>query len=223
MGIGIPKAYPGPWRVGSGFRNFIPIGYEFGSGSKFHCKCKSGLHIGIVGLGLGGLGRVAVKFAKAFRSKLLQNLRKNLKNQTIINHSFVLILKQNDKMQVATSTLHATIDTVFAVHPLLRFLNLLKNHAKYIMLGAPEKPLELPVFPIFMGKKSMAGSNIEGLKETEEILNFAAKHGITTDVEVIQKDYVNTAIEHLVKNDVRYRFGIDVGNTLNCCLDSCCI
>nr|WKU61923.1 cinnamyl alcohol dehydrogenase-like 5 [Rauvolfia serpentina] len=176
---------------------------------------KPGLHIGVVGL--GGLGHVAVKFVKAFGSKVTVISTSPSKKEEALKNlgadSF-LVSRDADAMQAAASTLHAIIDTVSAVHPLLPLISLLKNHAKYIMLGAPEKPLELPVFPMLMGRKIVAGSNIGGLKETQEMLNFAAEQGITANVEVVPIDNANTALERLAKNDVRYRFVIDVGNTL---------
>ncbi|MCH87007.1 cinnamyl alcohol dehydrogenase [Trifolium medium] len=82
------------------------------------------------------------------------------------------------------------------------------------MVGAPEKPLELPLFPLIMGRKLIAGSGIGGMKETQEMIDFAAKHNVKPDIEVIPVDYVNTAMERLVKADVKYRFVIDIGNTL---------
>ncbi|KAL1542870.1 cinnamyl-alcohol dehydrogenase [Salvia divinorum] len=85
---------------------------------------------------------------------------------------------------------------------------------KLILVGAPEKPLELPAFPLIMGRKTVAGSIIGGIKETQEMIDFAAKHNIVADVEIIPIDYVNTAMERLAKADVKYRFVIDVGNTL---------
>ncbi|KAL3527499.1 hypothetical protein ACH5RR_012155 [Cinchona calisaya] len=176
---------------------------------------KPGLRIGVVGL--GGLGHVAVKFAKAFGAKVTVISTSPSKKEEALKEfgadSF-LVSRDAEAMQAAAGTLDGILDTVSAVHPILPLLSLLKNHAKYILLGAPGKPLELPVFPLLMGRKIVAGSNIGGIKETEEMLNFAAEHGITADVEVIPIDYVNTAIERLAKNDVRYRFVIDVGNTL---------
>ncbi|KAL3527575.1 hypothetical protein ACH5RR_012231 [Cinchona calisaya] len=176
---------------------------------------KPGVHIGVVGL--GGLGHVAVKFAKAFGAKVTVISTSPSKKEEALKEfgadSF-LVSRDAEAMQAAAGTLHGIIDTVSAVHPILPLLSLLKNHAKYILLGAPGKPLELPVFPLLLGRKIVAGSAIGGIKETEEMLNFAAEHGITADVEVIPIDYVNTAIERLAKNDVRYRFVIDVGNTL---------
>ncbi|KAM7519785.1 hypothetical protein LguiB_018747 [Lonicera macranthoides] len=176
---------------------------------------KPGLCIGIVGL--GGLGHVAVKFAKAFGAKVTVISTSAAKKEEAIKKlgadSF-LVSRNPDEMQAATGTLDAILDTVSAVHPLLPLVNLIKAHGKLILVGAPDKPLELPVFPLLMGRKIVAGSNIGGLKETQEMIDFAAKHGITADVEVIPMDYVNTAIERLAKADVRYRFVIDVGNTL---------
>ncbi|VVA38926.1 Hypothetical predicted protein, partial [Prunus dulcis] len=114
----------------------------------------------------------------------------------------------------AVGTMDGIIDTVSAVHPLLPLIALLKSNGKLVMVGAPEKPLELPVFPLLMGRKMVGGSNIGGVKETQEMIDFAAKHNITAEVEVIPIDYVSTAMERLAKADVRYRFVIDVGNTL---------
>ncbi|XP_028114044.1 probable mannitol dehydrogenase [Camellia sinensis] len=106
------------------------------------------------------------------------------------------------------------LDTVFADHSLLPLLGLLKSHGKLIMLAASNKPLDLPAFPLLMGRKLVGGSTIGGLKETQEMIDFAAKHNITADIEVISMDYVNTAMERLEKVDVKYRFVIDVANTL---------
>ncbi|KAF5747311.1 Geraniol dehydrogenase 1 [Tripterygium wilfordii] len=91
---------------------------------------------------------------------------------------------------------------------------LLKYHGKLVMVGVPEEPLELPVFPLLMGRKMLGGSMIGGMKETQEMIDFAAKHKITPDIEVIPIDYVNAAMERLLKADVKYRFVIDIANTL---------
>ncbi|KAE8706317.1 putative mannitol dehydrogenase [Hibiscus syriacus] len=111
-------------------------------------------------------------------------------------------------------TLDGIIDTVSASHPVMPLLGLLKSHGKLIMLGAPSKPLEIPVFSLLAGRKTVAGSGIGGMKETQEMIDFAAKHDIKADIEVIPMDYVNKAMERLEKADVRYRFVIDIGNTL---------
>ncbi|XP_062019619.1 probable mannitol dehydrogenase [Rosa rugosa] len=175
---------------------------------------KPGMHVGVVGL--GGLGHVAVKFAKAMGVKVTVISTSPNKEEAVkhLGADSFLVSRDHDKMQAAIGTMDGIIDTVSAQHPLLPLIGLLKSHGKLVMVGAPEKPLELPVFPLLMGRKMVAGSGIGGMKETQEMINFAAKHNITADIEVIPIDYLNTAMERLAKADVRYRFVIDIGNTL---------
>ncbi|KAB2051967.1 hypothetical protein E1A91_A12G090500v1 [Gossypium mustelinum] len=176
---------------------------------------RPGLHIGVVGL--GGLGHVAVKFAKAMGVKVtVISTSPNKKKEALENlgaDSF-LVSRDQDQLQGAIGTLDGIIDTVSAQHPVLPLLALLKSHGKLVLLGAPEKPLELPVFPLIQGRKVIGGSLIGGMKETQEMIDFAAKHDVKPDIEVIAMDYVNTAMERLLKADVKYRFVIDIGNTL---------
>ncbi|KAF7829261.1 putative mannitol dehydrogenase [Senna tora] len=175
-----------------------------------------GLHVGVVGL--GGLGHMAVKFAKAFGAKVtVISTSPNKKNEAIQNlgaDSFI-VSREQDEMQAAMGTLDGIIDTVSAEHPLLPLIGLLKPNGKLVLVGAPERPLQLPVFPLLQGRKIVAGSGIGGMKETQEMIDFAAKHDVKPDIEVIPMDYVNTAMERLLKADVKYRFVIDIGNTLN--------
>nr|QSL78019.1 Alcohol dehydrogenase like, zinc-type 1 cytoplasmic [Nigella sativa] len=182
---------------------------------KYFGLCTPGMHLGIVGL--GGLGHVGVKFAKAFGMKVTvisTSISKKKEAIEQLGADEFLISKDDEQMQAATGTLDGIIDTVSAAHPLLPLLSLLKNHGKLVMVGAPEKPLELPAFPLLMGRKLVGGSGIGGIKETQEMIDFAAKHNITADIEVIPIDYVNTALERLSKGDVKYRFVIDVANSL---------
>ncbi|VFQ99671.1 unnamed protein product [Cuscuta campestris] len=176
---------------------------------------KPGMNIGVVGL--GGLGHMAVKYAKAFGSKVTVISTSAGKKQEAIERfgadSF-LISRDPEQMQAAASTLDGIIDTVSVVHPLMPLLSLLKTNGKLVLVGAPEKPLDLPVFPLIMGRKLVAGSCIGGIKETQEMLDFSAKHNITPDVEIVPVDYINTALERLVKADVKYRFVLDIGKTL---------
>ncbi|XP_021275387.1 probable mannitol dehydrogenase [Herrania umbratica] len=116
--------------------------------------------------------------------------------------------------EAAIGTLDGIIDTVSAQHPLLPLIGLLKTNGKLVLVGAPEKPLELPSFPLLQGRKIVGGSMIGGMKETQEMMDFAAKHSVKPDIEVIPIDYVNTAMERLLKADVKYRFVIDIGSTL---------
>ncbi|XP_070031468.1 8-hydroxygeraniol dehydrogenase-like isoform X1 [Nicotiana tomentosiformis] len=176
---------------------------------------KPGMHIGVVGL--GGLGHMAVKFAKAFGTKVTVISTSASKKQEAMERlgadSF-LVSRDPDQMQAAAGSLDGIIDTVSAIHPLLPLINLLKTNGKLVIVGAPDKPLELPVFPLLLGRKLLAGSCIGGMKETQEMVDFAAKHNITPDIEVVPMEYVNTALDRLLKSDVKYRFVLDIGNTL---------
>ncbi|CAN4114801.1 unnamed protein product [Withania somnifera] len=199
---------PSPIMTYNGITTYSPLKY-FGLD-------KPGMHIGVVGL--GGLGHMAVKFSKAFGTKVTVISTSLSKKDEAIEHlgahSF-LVSRDPDQMQAAVGSLDGIIDTVSAIHPLLPLIDLLKPHGKLVMVGAPDKPLELPIHPLLMGRKLVAGSAIGGIKETQEMLDYAAKHNVTPDVEVVPMDYVNTALERLSKSDVKYRFVLDIGNTLN--------
>ncbi|XP_008236502.1 PREDICTED: probable mannitol dehydrogenase [Prunus mume] len=176
---------------------------------------KPGMHVGVVGL--GGLGHVAVKFAKALGARVtVISTSPNKKDEAIksLKADAFLVSREQDQMKAAMGTMDGIIDTVSAVHPLLPLIGLLKCDGKLVMVGLPEKPFELPITPLVLGRKIIAGSCIGGIKETQEMIDFAAEHNITSDIEVIPIDYLNTATERLLKADVRYRFVIDVANTL---------
>lgn len=174
------------------------------------------MHIGVVGL--GGLGHLALKFAKAFGAKVtVISTSPDKKNHALqnLNADGFLISHDQNQMQAAVGTLDGIIDTASGVHSLGPLTDLLKSYGILVMLGVPNKPLELPVFSLIFGRKAIAGSSIGSLKETQEMIDFAAEHGITADVEIIPMDYVNTAMERLAKNDdVRFRFVIDIANSL---------
>ncbi|KAF7120455.1 hypothetical protein RHSIM_Rhsim13G0121400 [Rhododendron simsii] len=184
---------------------------------KYFGLSEAGMHLGVVGL--GGLGHLAVKFAKAFGMKVtVISTSPNKKEEAIEQFAAdsFLVSHDTEQMQASTSTMDGIIDTVSAPHPLNPLVDLLNCNGKLILLGAPDlkKPAELSIFPLLVGRKLIAGSAAGGLKETQEMLDFAGKHNITADVEVIQMDYVNTAMKRLAKGDIRYRFVIDIGNTL---------
>ncbi|KAL3527491.1 hypothetical protein ACH5RR_012147, partial [Cinchona calisaya] len=176
---------------------------------------KPGTHLGVVGL--GGLGHVAVKFAKAWGLKVTVISTSPGKKEEAINHlgadSF-LVSTDQEQMQAAIGTLDGIYDTVSAVHPLMPLFGLLKPDGKLIVVGAPSKPLEVDIPVLIVGRKMLGTSAVGGLKETQEMIDFAEKHNITADIEIISMDYINKAMERLEKGDVRYRFVIDVGNTL---------
>ncbi|CAI0474272.1 unnamed protein product [Linum tenue] len=176
---------------------------------------RPGMKVGVVGL--GGLGHVAVKFAKAMGAKVTVISTSPAKKEEAIRNlgadSF-LISRDQDEMKAAMGSFDGIIDTVSADHPLVPLIGLLKTNGKLVLVGAPPKPLELPAFSLLMGRKMVGGSGIGGMKETQEMLDFAAKHGVAAEVEVVPVEYVNEAMERLERADVKYRFVIDVGNTL---------
>ncbi|KAH9712635.1 Cinnamyl alcohol dehydrogenase 8 [Citrus sinensis] len=179
-----------------------------------HGLDKPGMHVGVVGL--GGLGHMAVKFAKAMGVKVTVISTSPSKKKDAIERlgaDTFLFSHDPDEMQSAVSTLDGIIDTVTGFHPLLPLLGLLKYNGKLVIVGGPDK-LELPVPPLLFGAKAVVGCFVGGMKETQDMLNFAAEHNITADIETISIDNANTALERLEKGDVRYRFVIDVGNTL---------
>jgi len=176
---------------------------------------KPGMKVGVVGL--GGLGHVAVKLAKAMGTivtVISTSPRKKQEALEVLGADSFLVSSNPEEMQAAMGTLDGIIDTVSAVHPLVPLLFLLKNNGKIVLVGAPEKPLELPTFPLIIGRRIVAGSCIGGMNETQEMIDFAGKHNITPQIEVVPVDYLNTAMERLAKGDVKYRFVLDIGNTL---------
>ncbi|WCJ32018.1 cinnamyl-alcohol dehydrogenase [Euphorbia peplus] len=182
---------------------------------KYYGLDKPGMHVGVVGL--GGLGHMAVKFGKALGLKItVISTSPNKKDEAIKNlgaDSF-LLSRDPEQMKAAISTMDGIIDTVSAMHPLMPLIDLLKPHGKLVLVGAPEKPLEIHAFSLLSKRKIVAGSCIGGMEETQEMINLAAKHGIKAEIEVVPVDYVNTAMERMLKSDVRYRFVLDIANTL---------
>ncbi|KAK9121805.1 hypothetical protein Syun_019422 [Stephania yunnanensis] len=175
-----------------------------------------GKHVGVVGL--GGVGHVAVKFAKAFGAKVtVISTSKSKEREAIekLGADLFVLSHDTEQMQTMSGTMDGIIDTVSPAHSILPLINLLSPHGKLVMLGASGiKPIDLPLLHLILGGKSIAGSLSGGLKETQDMIDFAAEHNITADVEVIPMDYVNVAMDRLAKGDIRYRFVIDVGNSL---------
>ncbi|KAK1403803.1 putative cinnamyl alcohol dehydrogenase 9 [Heracleum sosnowskyi] len=182
---------------------------------KYYGMTEPGKHLGVAGL--GGLGHVAVKLGKAFGLKVTvisSSPKKETEAIGKLGADAFLVSSDPEKVKAALGTMDFIIDTIAAVHPLAPLLGLLKLNGKLITIGLPDKPLELPIFPLVLGRKLVGGSDIGGIKETQEMLDFCAKHNITSEIELIRMDYINTAMERLAKSDVRYRFVIDVANSL---------
>ncbi|GJN28078.1 hypothetical protein PR202_gb16160 [Eleusine coracana subsp. coracana] len=124
-----------------------------------------------------------------------------------------LVSSDAEQMKAAASAMDGIIDTVSAWHPVAPLLQLLKPMGQLVVVGGPSKPLELPVVAIVPGGKGVNGSLVGSVADCQAMLDFAGKHGIGAEVEVVKMDYVNTALERLEKNDVRYRFVIDVAGS----------
>nr|ANQ45223.1 tetrahydroalstonine synthase 2 [Catharanthus roseus] len=176
---------------------------------------KPGLSIGVVGF--GRIGKLAVKFAKAFGANVTVISTSISKKQEAIEKYGVdrfLISKEPEEMKAAESTLDGIFDCVPSVHPLHPLLNLLKFEGTFVMLGVAVEAYELPVSPLLMGRRKFVGSISGTMKETQEMLDFAAKHNIVSDIELIPMDYVNTALERIAKGNHKDAFVIDIENTL---------
>ncbi|CAA2966610.1 probable cinnamyl alcohol dehydrogenase 6 [Olea europaea subsp. europaea] len=170
-----------------------------------------GKRIGIVGL--GGLGHVAVKFGKAFGHHVTiisTSPSKEKEAKERLGADDFIISTNREQMQSKSRTLDFILDTVSAEHSLGPTLELLKVNGTLAIVGAPDKPLELPSFPLILGKRAVKGSIIGGIKETQEMLDVCGKHNITCEIEVVTPNQINEAFERLAKNDVKYRFVINI-------------
>lgn len=182
---------------------------------KYYGMTEPGKHLGVAGL--GGLGHVAVKLAKAFGLKVTvisSSPHKEAEAISRLGADLFLVSRDAEKMKAAQGTMDYIIDTISAVHPLDPLISLLRLNGKLVTVGLPEKPLELPIFPLVLGRKLVGGSDIGGIKETQEMLDFCAEHHILADIELIRMEDINTAMERLAKSDVKYRFVIDVANSM---------
>jgi uncharacterized zinc-type alcohol dehydrogenase-like protein len=124
----------------------------------------------------------------------------------------VVLSRNADEMAKHAGSFDFILDAVAADHDINAYINLLRRDGNITLVGAPEKPLALSAFGLIMGRRSLSGSPIGGLPETQEMLDFCGKHNITADVEVIPIQKVNEAYERLVKSDVKYRFSIDMAS-----------
>lgn len=169
-----------------------------------------GKKVGVVGL--GGLGHMGVKFARAFEAHVVVFTTSPGKKEDALRlgaHE-VIISSNAEEMQKHAGTFNFILDTIAAEHDINAYINMLGRDGNITLVGAPEKPLAVSAFALLFGRRNLSGSLIGGLKETQEMLDFCGKHNITSDVEVIPIQKVNEAYERLVKSDVKYRFSIDM-------------
>lgn len=178
-----------------------------------HWKVQKSTRVGVVGL--GGLGHMAIKLAHAMGARVILFTTSQSKTADAkrLGADEVVISKNSDEVSKYTNTLDFIIDTVSAPHNLDTYLTLLKRDGVLCLVGLPPESSQGPTpFNLISKRKSLAGSLIGGIKETQEMLDFCAKHGITSDVEVIPIQQVNQAYERMIKSDVKYRFVIDMAS-----------
>jgi uncharacterized zinc-type alcohol dehydrogenase-like protein len=175
-----------------------------------HWGVGKGKKVGVVGL--GGLGHMAVKFAHAMGAHVVVfTTSPNKKDDAIrLGADEVVVSKNADEMQKHAGSFDFILDAVSAEHDINAYLNLLGRDGHLVLVGAPEKPLQVAAFGLLFGRKSLSGSPIGGIKETQEMLDFCGEKGITSDIELIPIQKVNEAYERLLKSDVKYRFVIDM-------------
>ncbi len=175
-----------------------------------HWKVGPGQKVGIVGL--GGLGHMGVKFAKAFGAHVVlftTSPGKAADAKRLGAHE-VVVSKDEAQMAAQADSFDFILDCVSAQHDINAYLNLLKRDGNLVLVGAPEKPLPVAAFPLIFRRRSFSGSLIGGLPETQAMLDFCGQHGITSDIEMIRMDQINEAYERMLKSDVKYRFVIDM-------------
>ncbi len=174
-----------------------------------HWKAGKGKKVGIVGL--GGLGHMGVKFAHAFGAHVVLFTTSPGKTADAVRLGAdeVVISKNAAEMEKHASSFDFILDAVSAEHDMNAYLRLLKRDGTLTLVGAPEKPLPIAAFSLLMNRRSLAGSAIGGIRETQEMLDFCGKHGIVSDIEIIPIQQINQAYDRLLKGDVKYRFVID--------------
>ncbi|MDZ7964368.1 MAG: NAD(P)-dependent alcohol dehydrogenase [Nostoc sp. DedSLP03] len=177
-----------------------------------HWGVSKGKKVGIVGL--GGLGHMGVKFARAFGAHVVVFTTSADKTEDALRLGAdeVVVSRNAEEMQKHAGSFDFILDTVSAKHDINAYLNLLHLDGNLTLVGASPIPLDVSAFSLIMGRRNLSGSNIGGIPETQEMLDFCGEHNITADVEVIPIQKVNQAYDRLLKSDVKYRFVIDMAS-----------
>ena len=177
-----------------------------------HWGVTKGKKVGVVGL--GGLGHMGVKFAHALgaHTVVFTTSPNKADDARRLGADEVVVSRNADEMNKHAGSFDFILDAVSADHDINAYINLLRRDGNITLVGAPEKPLPVSAFGLLMGRRSLSGSPIGGLPETQEMLDFCGKHNIIADVETIPIQKVNEAYERLLKSDVKYRFSIDMAS-----------
>lgn len=177
-----------------------------------HAQVGPGKNVGIVGI--GGLGHMAVKIAKAMGAYVvvITTSQNKVEDAKRLGADEVILSTDPEQMKTKARTLDFILDCVSAQHDINAYLSLLKRDGRLTLVGAPEHPLPVSAFSLILNRISFSGSLIGGIKETQEMLDFCGKHNITSDIELIQMQDINKAYDRLLKGDVKYRFVIDMAS-----------
>ena len=177
-----------------------------------HWNVGPGQKVGVVGI--GGLGHMAVKLAKALGADVIVFTTSSSKfaDARRLGADQVVLSKDADQMKRYRGKLHFVIDTVSAEHDINLYLSLLRVDGSLVLVGAPELPLPVAAFSLIPKRKTFAGSTIGGIAETQEMLDFCGEQNIVADIEMINIQQINEAYERLLKGDVKYRFVIDMAS-----------
>ncbi len=175
-----------------------------------HWNVTAGQKVGVVGL--GGLGHMALKFAKAFGAHVVQftTSANKVDDAKRLGADEVVMSNSADAMKAHGGSFDFILDTVSAPHDIQAFLGLLKRDGTMTLVGVPEKPPVVHPFLLIGGRRSLAGSLIGGIAETQAMLDFCGEHGITSDIELIAMKDIDASYERMLKGDVKYRFVIDL-------------
>lgn len=175
-----------------------------------HWKTAKGKKIAVIGL--GGLGHMGVKIARKLKAEvtLFTTSEAKSKDAKRLGAHHVVLSKDREAMNSVLNKFDLILDTVSAPHDLNQYIATLKRDGTIVLLGLPDKNPEIEAFNLVLGRRSVAGSLIGGIKETQEMLNFCGKNKIVSDVEVIRPDQINQAYDRLKRSDVKYRFVIDL-------------
>lgn len=171
-----------------------------------------GKKVGVVGL--GGLGHMGVKFARAFgaHTVLFTTSESKIADGKRLGADEVVISKHADAMAKHSGSFDMILDTVSADHDLNAYLALLKLDGSLVMVGAPPAPQSVSVFSLLMPRRNLSGSLIGGIAETQEMLDFCGRNAVQCDIELIRMDQINEAYERMLRSDVKYRFVIDMAS-----------